>query len=32
MIRGAVNARGEAIVPLRVRGPSGVEMDVDASG
>ncbi len=30
MIRGAVNARGEAIVRLRVRGPSGAEQDVDA--
>jgi predicted aspartyl protease len=30
MIRGAVNARHEAIVRLRVRGPSGVELDVDA--
>jgi clan AA aspartic protease len=30
MIRGAVNARREAIVRLRVRGPTGVESDVDA--
>jgi clan AA aspartic protease len=30
MIRGAVNARGEAIVRLRVRGPGGIEQDVDA--
>jgi clan AA aspartic protease len=30
MIRGAVNARLEAVVRLRVRGPSGVESDVDA--
>ncbi len=30
MIRGVVNARLEAIVPLRLRGPSGIEMDVDA--
>lgn len=30
MIRGVVNARREAIVPLRVRGPGGVESDVDA--
>jgi clan AA aspartic protease len=30
MIRGAVNARGEAIAPIRVRGPSGVEVTVDA--
>ena len=30
MIRGAVNARGEAVVPLRVRGPGGAERDVDA--
>jgi len=30
MIRGVVNARREAIVALRVRGPSGTELDVDA--
>lgn len=30
MIRGVVNARREAVVPLRVRGPSAVELDVDA--
>lgn len=30
MIRGVVNARREGIVRLRVRGPSGVERDVDA--
>ncbi len=30
MIRGVVNARREGIVRLRVRGPSGVESDVDA--
>jgi clan AA aspartic protease len=30
MIQGAVNARHEAIVRLRVRGPGGVELDVDA--
>lgn len=30
MIRGIVNARYEAIVPLRVRGPSGVESDIEA--
>jgi clan AA aspartic protease len=29
MIRGTVNYRNEAIVPLRVRGPSGTELDVD---
>ena len=29
MIRGVVNARREAIVPLRVRGPGGTESDVD---
>ena len=29
MIRGVVNARHEAVVRLRVRGPSGVESDVD---
>ncbi len=29
MIRGAVNARNEAVLTLRVRGPSGVEVDVD---
>lgn len=30
MIRGAVNARREAIVPLRLRGPGGIELDVSA--
>ncbi len=30
MMRGVVNARREAVVPLRVRGPGGIEMDVDA--
>ena len=30
MIRGAVNSRLEAVVRLRVRGPGGVEADVDA--
>ncbi len=30
MIGGAVNARLEAVVPVRVRGPGGVELDVDA--
>lgn len=30
MIRGAVNARLEAVVRLRVRGPGGAETDVDA--
>lgn len=30
MIRGIVNARREAIVQLRVRGPGGVELNVDA--
>jgi clan AA aspartic protease len=30
MIRGVVNAGAEAIVRLRVRGPGGVESDVDA--
>ena len=29
MIRGVVNARHEAVVRLRVRGPGGVEADVD---
>lgn len=29
MIRGAVNARHEAMVSLRVRGPGGVTADVD---
>lgn len=29
MIQGVVNARHEAIVRLRVRGPGGVEADVD---
>lgn len=30
MIRGSVNAQLEAVVRLRVRGPGGVEADVDA--
>ncbi|HZK81682.1 MAG TPA: hypothetical protein VFC46_11455 [Humisphaera sp.] len=30
MIRGVVNSRREAIVRLRVRGPGGIESDVDA--
>ncbi len=30
MIWGAVNARHEALIRLRLRGPGGVEMDVDA--
>jgi hypothetical protein len=30
MIRGTVNARLEAVVRLRVRGPGGAELDVDA--
>ena len=30
MIQGVVNARHEAVVRLRVRGPGGVEADVDA--
>jgi clan AA aspartic protease len=30
MIRGTVKARLEAVVRLRVRGPGGVELDVDA--
>ncbi len=30
MIRGLVNARREAVVPLRVRGPGGIESDVAA--
>jgi len=30
MIRGIVNVRREAIVPLQVRGPGGAERDVDA--
>lgn len=30
MMQGVVNARHEAIVRLRVRGPGGVELDVDA--
>ena len=29
MIRGVVNARHEAVVRLRVRGPGGVESDMD---
>jgi len=31
MIQGVVNARYEAIVRLRVRGPGGLESDVDRS-
>jgi clan AA aspartic protease len=30
MIRGAVNARHEAVVRLRVRGPGGAELDFEA--
>jgi clan AA aspartic protease len=30
MIQGVVNARSEAVVRLRLRGPRGVEVDVDA--
>jgi clan AA aspartic protease len=30
MIRGVVNVRSEAVVRLRVRGPAGDEVDVDA--
>ena len=30
MIRGVVNARAEAVVRLRLRGPGGIESDVDA--
>jgi clan AA aspartic protease len=30
MIRGVVNVQYEAVVQLRVRGPSGLESDVDA--
>ena len=30
MIRGTVNSRHEAVVPLRVRAPGGLEYDVDA--
>jgi len=30
MIRGLVNALQEAVVRLRVRGPSGIELDLDA--
>ena len=30
MIRGVVNARNEAVVRLRVRGPAGSESDIDA--
>ena len=30
MIRGTVNARLEAVIRLRVRGPGGAEMDFDA--
>ena len=29
MIRGVVNVRHEAVVRLRVRGPAGIESDVD---
>jgi hypothetical protein len=29
MIQGVVNARNEAVVGLRVRGPGGVELAVD---
>jgi len=30
VIRGTVNLRREAIVPMRLRGPGGAERDVDA--
>jgi predicted aspartyl protease len=30
MIRGTVSARLEAVIPLRVRGPGGAELDFDA--
>jgi clan AA aspartic protease len=30
MIRGVVNARLEAVASLRIRGPAGTELDVDA--
>lgn len=30
MIRGSVNARHEAVVPLRVRGPGNLWLDLDA--
>jgi len=30
MIQGSVNARNEAVVRLRVRGPGGAELDIDA--
>jgi clan AA aspartic protease len=30
MIRGVVNARREAVIPLRVKGPGGIETSVDA--
>lgn len=30
MILGTLNRRSEAIVPLRLRGPTGAELDVDA--
>ena len=30
MIRGTVNARHEPLIPLRLRGPSGIELEVDA--
>jgi clan AA aspartic protease len=30
MIRGTVNSNNEAVLPLRVRGPGGTELDVDA--
>ena len=29
-MRGVVNDRLEAIIPIRVRGPGGIEIDVDA--
>ena len=31
MIHGIVNARHEAVLSLRVRGPSGTELDIDAA-
>lgn len=30
MIRGTVNARHEPVLPLRLRGPGGAELEVDA--
>ena len=30
MIRGIVNALHEAVVPIRLRGPNGIELDIDA--